>query len=245
VETKAGRSCYAAKVFVDATGDADLMARSGAECVEDDNWLSYWAYSTSVSLMRKAAASSRVRDGLKLEGLGARQDGSNAPPGSRRFRIRDAAEISRFVVEGRKLVRERMQRADRDEEAFVCLPGMPQFRTTRRIAGLYTLTEKDRNLHLEDSIGCAAEERQPHDILEIPYRALVSPGTRNIITAGRTISSTGAARELTRLIAVSSLTGQAAGTAAWLVANRRCDFPTLRVEELQDKLQADGVLLHF
>jgi hypothetical protein len=44
VENKSGRQAYLCRTVVDATGDADVLARTGASCAEQDNRLTYWAY---------------------------------------------------------------------------------------------------------------------------------------------------------------------------------------------------------
>jgi hypothetical protein len=54
VENKEGRIGYRATMFVDALGDGDLMKRAGATCVEDGNWLTYWAYSTNLAKISTA-----------------------------------------------------------------------------------------------------------------------------------------------------------------------------------------------
>lgn len=43
VDNKSGRSAYKAKYYIDSTGDADLMHRTGVENETNDNWLSYRA----------------------------------------------------------------------------------------------------------------------------------------------------------------------------------------------------------
>ena len=44
VESKSGREFFKADVFIDATGDADILYRGGVPCVQGENFLSYVAY---------------------------------------------------------------------------------------------------------------------------------------------------------------------------------------------------------
>jgi hypothetical protein len=245
VENKEGRVAYRCKMVVDASGDADVMERSGAECVVDGNWLSFWTYSTNLSKMQAALDRNSVYQGLKLEVLGSKLDGTNHPPGMKRFKVTDGMEVSEFVKEGRKLLLERWKLADSKAESLTTLPSMPQFRTTRRIEGYYVLSNKDKNVRFDDSIGCATEEAKPYHKFEIPYRTLITKGIRNIITAGRIISSIDAAREVTRLISPCSITGQAAGTAAKLAIELGCDVQDVAIGELQSRLYDAGVIIHF
>jgi len=60
---QAGRQAYKAKIFIDASGDADFFFRAGAKCVEEKNYLAYWFYRTDLDMMRKAVESGNVKDG--------------------------------------------------------------------------------------------------------------------------------------------------------------------------------------
>lgn len=242
---KGGFGYYAAKMVVDATGDCDVMHRAGCRCVTSDNWLTYWALSASLDGMARAAAAGDIGQGIAIERLGAVQDGENQPEGVPKYACTTSEEITRFVMLGRQLCRQRVREFDKRGQTLVALPALPQVRDTRRVAGAYTLTEKDRFVRFDDSIGCFAEEVEPDQILEIPYRTLYSPDADNLLTAGRSVSSEGSARDLTRLIAVCALTGEAAGGAAALAIREGCAVGTLPVPALQRQMQATGNELHY
>lgn len=245
VENKEGRLGYRAAMFVDASGDADLMKRAGAACVEDGNWLTYWAYSTNLSKMASALEKNDIYQGLKLEFHGSSRTGRKHPEGMKRFTIHDGMEISEFVKAGRKLLLDHVKQFDTKAESLTTLPTLPQLRTTRRIDGHYVLTNADKNVVFEDSIGCSTEEDKPFHIFEIPYRTLITPGIRNIVAAGRIISSIDQARESTRLISTCAVTGQAAGTVVKLAIELGCAVQDIPVSELQRRLAAAGAIIHY
>jgi hypothetical protein len=245
VENKEGRVGYRAAMFVDASGDADLMKRAGAACVEDGNWLTYWAYSTNLAKMSTAVEEDHIYRGLKLEAHGSTRTGHKHPEGMKRFTIHDGMEVSEFVKSGRKLLLNHVKQFDTKAETLTTLPTQPQMRTTRRIDGYYLLTHADKNVVFEDSIGCSTEEDKPYHIYEIPYRTLIAPGVHNIITAGRIISSSDQARESTRLISTCAVTGQAAGTAVALALEHGCTVQDIPVAQLQQRLEAAGAIIHY
>jgi hypothetical protein len=134
---------------------------------------------------------------------------------------------------------------DKQRECMTVLPGMPQYRKTRKIKGLYLLSEKDRLVHFDDSIGCIPEEWNPECLVEIPYRTLITADCENIFASGRNISSEGKIQDTTRLIAVCVQTGEAAGTAAALMLDQKSTAQNLDVASLQKQLAENGNILHF
>ena len=63
---------------------------------------------------------------------------------------------------------------------------------------------------------------------------------KNLITCGRCISVTDDMWDISRVIPPCAVTGEAAGIAAAMTD----DFSALDVTQLQQKLQANGVVLH-
>ncbi|HEY3423171.1 MAG TPA: FAD-dependent oxidoreductase [Negativicutes bacterium] len=259
VENKSGRKGYSGKMVVDTTGDADVMVRAGAPCTEADNWLSYWAYTTNLDKMKEAVEKGDVSKGILLKWWGGINTGEDIPkefwggsdkdaasaPINKKYIGTDAREVTKYILDGRKLLKNGLDKAHAKSSSLLALPGMAQFRTTRRICGFYELAESDIFTHFEDSIGCTGDWRKAGPIFEIPYRTLISPGIKNIITAGRSIASKGDAWEVTRVIPPASMTGQAAGTAAALAVLNGCNLDEVAVENLQQELSATGVLIHF
>jgi hypothetical protein len=245
VENKGGRKGYTGKIFVDATGDCDVMIRAGADWAETDNFLSYWAITTGLTRMEDAVDKNNLFRGIYLEWWGGINDGTGCPAGCRKYLGSTAEEITSFVIDGRRMVRESIEGRDPNDFAIVSIPGMPQLRTTRRIRGYYELREPDIQSHFDDSIGAVPHWLKRGPLMDIPYRSLIAPGLTNIITAGRTIAAEGEAWEMTRVIPSASLTGQAAGTAAALAIRSHRALNELDATDIQHELEKAGVLIHF
>jgi hypothetical protein len=244
VENKSGRVGYMGRVVVDTTGDADVVARAGAECADGSNWLSYWAYFTDLDRMARAVESGDVRLGVDLRAFGVSLGKESLPGEPEAYHGIGAAQVTRIVLDGRRLVRRALRDKSRQEQSLLTIPGMAQFRTTRRIRGCYELTGRDVFRRFDDSVGCTGDWRKAGPVYEIPYRTLISRGIKNIITAGRSIASAGDAWEVTRVIPPASLTGQAAGSAAALAVREGCDLEQVPMKKLQQELAGAGVLVH-
>lgn len=243
VENKSGRQAYSGKFFIDTTGDADIMYRAGVECIEQDNYLSFWLYDTDLEKMNKSVKDNDIRAGINLRAIGT-NTGKGIPEGSKKYLGTDGESVSEFIIESRKLCRPLLKKRNNKKTSFLAFPGMAQFRTTRRIKGIYTLKEEDVFKTFDDSIGCSGDWRKPGPVYEIPYRTLVSQGSDNIITAGRTISSAGDTWEVTRVIPVAAMTGHAAGKAAVIASKENISLNEINIEMLQEELADEGLIIH-
>jgi hypothetical protein len=252
VENKSGRGLLTAACIVDATGDADLLHRAGAATAEGLNWLSYWGHLFSLPELRKAveAGNEKRINEILLFTLGADNAGRGQPPGAPRFRGIDGAEVSRFVLAGRRLLREKLARdqaagLDRRTHFPELLPAMAQFRTTRRILGQEGLGPGQHDTRFETSIGLTGDWRKAGPIWEIPYGALVPRGVRGMLAAGRCIDSADDAWEVLRVIPPAALTGQIAGMAAWLALERGIPPDQLGADVIQAELRKRGMPYHI
>ncbi|NLD83829.1 MAG: FAD-dependent oxidoreductase [Clostridiales bacterium] len=237
-ESKSGREYFPASAFVDATGDADLFYRANCECVNGENYFTSIAHCSTVSEKKKALQN---RQWLVC---GSDLFGKGHPAGYPKMSGTTNEEISRFILDGRKAILDKVRQEDRTGRDIVALPGQAQFRKTRRIKGAYTITEKDLKHPQPDSIGVVGDFNKPGDWYEIPYGCLYAPALENVFAAGRMISADGWAWDVTRVIPVCCLTGQAAGTAAAFIARQNCTAADLPLNELQDRLTQQGVRLH-
>jgi len=244
VENKSGRVAYSCKTVVDATGDSDVMHRAGVNCKEQSNRLSYWWYETSLDAMKKAVDKGDVMQGIKLKSTDEKGFEKDYPNFSKRFIGTDGKEVSEYIISGRQMMLMRAKKRDKNKESFLSFSGMAQLRTTRRIDGLYTLIESDEGAEFEDSVGCVGDWRKAGSIYEIPYRTLISKDVENIITAGRNISSAGDAWEVTRVIPVAAMTGEAAGIAVSIACRESKPLQEIDIDKLQSTLKANGILLH-
>ncbi len=241
-ESKSGREFYPARVVIDATGDADLFFRANAPCIEGRNYLSCIAQTCSLT------AKSRALQQRRWMACGADLHGQGHPAGYPNISGVDNAEETRFILDGRGMLLEKLRGDDRHARDVTALPSLPQLRETRRIDGAFTLREDDRCQRREDSIGLASDFERVGDWYEIPWGCLYTDAASNLLAAGRMISSDGWAWDVTRVIPVCALTGQAAGVAAALMArgaHGACDARAMDLPALQAAIAAQGVRLHY
>ena len=243
VESKSGRYAYGAKMVVDASGDADVLFRAGAKCADFPNHLSYMAYDITFDRMKDAIAHNNMfrafPDWLMLGYNPITHEGK-----SRTYFGTSVEDVNDFIKDSRKMAFEYLKEHMGPDYTQISICGAPNFRTTRRIDGMYTLSENDYHKTFEDSIGVTADWRGVGPILEIPYRSLIDPKVPNVISSGRIIGSTGDAWELTRCIPQAALTGEAAGRAAALAVKHKRALQELNVSELQENIVKNGGFLH-
>ncbi len=245
VENKSGRTAYRAKMFVDASGDADLIYRAGAKCVEEKNYLAYWFYNTNLKKMQKAVESGDVMKGVSLEWRGSFNKDGTYTMGEKEYKGTDAKHVTRFILNGRKVLKKEIEKNRKNKGSLIALPGMAQYRRTRRVKGMYLLKEKDAHRRFDDSIGVTGHWLKPGIVYEIPYRTMVSKDYFNLFATGRAISASGDAWEATRVIPPAILTGQAAGSAAALAIKKKCSVLDVPIADLQKNLEKTGVIIHY
>ena len=88
-------------------------------------------------------------------------------------------------------------------------------------------------------------EREKRPVWQIPYRSLLPRETRNLLVAGRCFGYDQGITWDAREISTCFVTGQAAGTAAALLARTGCAAKDMDVELLQRKLRHSNVRLDF
>ena len=250
VENKSGRSAYRAKAVVDASGDADVMAGAGADVVAGENRLSIWYYATSLERMARAVASGKIEDGIDLVSHGLMLDRNSDPvAGSEtphRYQGIDGASVTNMILDGRRMLRTKSEYFATDRSACVLtLPGMAQFRTTRRIRGVKEMVAGDEFVRVESSVGCVSDWRKAGPVFEVPYESLIASGIENVIAAGRNMASAGDMWEVMRVIPEAALTGQAAGAAAAFAVDGGIAMEDVPVRALQERLADEGVIIHW
>ena len=248
-ENKSGRSCYLAKCFVDASGDSDLLYRAGAKTVTSaDNIVSHWAHEIDMDdpRLQSAIEEKNVLKALPLRWLGLQPDNDNSGSPIPKFDGTTSEGVNGYLRTARRLERDYLKAHNRPGFAHMTLPLMPQFRMTRRLDGLKSLA-LDPGVSIPDSVGCVIFSlAQEAAVFEFPYAGLIDAKVENVLAAGRMVSSgDGKGWEIMRFIPACVLTGQAAGTAAALCAQRGCTVQDLPVGALQEVLAAAGVKLHM
>ncbi len=138
-------------------------------------------------------------------------------------------------------------------------------RETRRVLGEYTLSndDYDNRASFEDEIGryCypidlhpvkpgAEKSKYEENYLKgygvgnsygIPYRTLLPMDTKNLLVAGRCISTSREMNGSTRVMPCCFITGMAAGAAAALA--KESTLRTISIKKLQEELRAQGAYL--
>lgn len=129
-------------------------------------------------------------------------------------------------------------------------------RESRKIVGEYTLTVDDlKNLarfpdavavanydidiHSPDGAGTSHYYFRNGEWYEIPYRSLVPVGMKNLLVAGRCISSTHEAQASYRIMPYCAELGQAAGAAISVAAKNNTTLPDVDIKEVQAILRAE------
>lgn len=238
-ENKSGREAYKVKSVVDATGDADIAHFAGAPTAEfkQGNVLAAWYYSCGAQL------------GYKLNIIGfadipdEEKNGREYKPlVAQRFSGLDGTELSeQTCISHQSTYADFLKKRTKDETVWpVTIATTPQIRMTRRIAGEYEMAHTELHTYFEDSIGMVSNWKQRGPVYEVPFRTLYSSKVKNLICAGRCTSVNETLWDVMRVIPCCAVTGEAAGTAAAMTD----DFGALDVKALQEKLVANGVVLH-
>lgn len=154
---------------------------------------------------------------------------------------------------------------DSENWALEWIGAVPGKRESRRFIGDYVLREQDvKNgevfedgvafggwaIDLHPPAGIHTEEPPfisiPTPLYNIPYRCLYSRNIKNLLFAGRNVSTSHVAFGSTRVMGTCAVLGQAAGTAAALCVRHRCAPRELGKEgiaELQQQLLKDDAYI--
>ncbi len=253
VENKSGRQAVMAKVVVDASGDADVAARAGAD---------FWQV--------KGSEAPRLNDGLMYKIAGFATDTSQRGclvgnemvvwgPGDLVCDGTNAWELTKAEIQARLKVFEHFQSLKQKstglDNAFVAeTPPLLGVRQTRLIEGEYKLTAEDalEGRRFDDVVAISSapiihyygyRRYLDHEGFDIPYRCLVPKKIDALLVAGRCISSQQQPYESFRSMAPIMAIGEAAGTAAALAVKTGVQPRALEVTALQRALMAHGAEL--
>ncbi len=243
VENVSGRELYPAKVVIDASGDATLCYRAGMPCENGENYLCYLVHEFDRTGAEKYVNDhgdiSRFRN---WKNSGSDLDGH--PEGMKRFVGVEADEVTAFMLAGKKRLMQKYEESgiDRHAHEIMMVPTMPQFRKIRRICGEATFDGETEALGCDRCIGVTGDFREKGKHFALPYEVLYNKSFANILAAGRIISSEGDGWEITRVIPVCALTGQAAGVAAAIASKDGCDVADVHYPKLKAALVNTGVI---
>ncbi len=178
----------------------------------------------------------------------------------------DALQLSAGEVEGRRQVQEYFRFLKNEGPGFgnahiVEIAPQVGVRETRRIEGLYSLSGEDivGCADFDDTIGVNAWPMELHvagkvewgffpdgsrGFCQLPFRMLVPTGVSNLLVAGRCASMTHEGQSAARASGACFAMGQAAGTAAAMVADElNATVGQVDVVALQRKLADQGAYL--
>ena len=116
------------------------------------------------------------------------------------------------------------------------------YRKIRRIIGDSEFLGTENNIVPENSVGSFGDFRNRGKRFHLPYTTLFNSEFPNIFAAGRIISAKGEGWEITRVIPVAAMSGEAVGTAAALCVKTNVTAPELDVKLLQNTLKLAGAL---
>ena len=251
VENKSGRSAIEVQSVIDCTGDADICHLAGAKTAlhAKGNGLASWYYYAQggkVSLKmfgladvvpgrgpKDADAGEDKYEAVKVESLDK----------NTRFSGVDGDELSRAVIAAHEKMFEDIMKCNAKDETYlpVTISTIPLVRMSRRLVGAYTMDDTEDKTFMPDSIGMTGDWRKNGPAYELPFGTLYGKEVTNLLAAGRDISVTDAMWDITRVIPPCAVTGEAAGVAAALGS----DFTRTNIPELQERLEAGGVKLHW
>lgn len=291
VETKSGRRAVLGRTFIDASGDGDLAAWAGVPYDKGDGAGNFLypstmfringvdperagkAWETIPGLMLQAEAEGRHRFPRKTPIVRPQKSGiewrvnltqlanaqGNALDGT------DADELTQAEVLGRRQiagVAGFLREVPGFERSYI-VDIAPQvgIRETRRVQGLYQLTEADvlECASFDDTIGVNGWPLELHlkgdvefrwpkipqsrGFNHLPYRMTVPAGMANLWIAGRCASMTHEAQSAARVTGACFVMGQAAGCAASLALEGNSTAARVDTAALQARLQAQGAWL--
>ena len=275
VATKQGLMTIRAKVVIDCTGDCDVACFAGAETMMEtveprmpNTMLVNFANVTQEQLravrIREIAKRAKEKFPLLPPGWGMGSVSNSHHyfsnhTGTRdigQFDMTDPIERSTCECIGRRQalqMTEAMRQFGGEDLRDVEMVGTSTqicVRETRRLKGVYILTEEDaaKGNTFEDTIGWRSgyldlmgykfTGMRVHDV---PYRAILPEKVDGLLTGGRSISATHVAMAAGKSMGNCVATGHAAGLAAALSARKGIVPRELKVAEIQDALRKDEV----
>jgi len=291
VETKSGRYAVVGRAFIDASGDGDLAAWAGVPFELGDgagNMLypstmfrlngidperAGKAWEVIPKLMLQAEAEGRYRFPRKTPIVRPQKSGiewrvnltqlanrdGNAMNGT------DARELSDAEMLGRRQIAQVagfLREVPGFERSYI-VDIAPQvgIRETRRLRGLYQLTESDvlECASFDDTIGVNGWPLELHlkgdvefrwpkipesrGFNHLPYRMTVPPGLDNLWIAGRCASMSHEAQSAARVTGACFVMGEAVGSAADLALDDGRTAADVDIATLQSRLEQNGAYL--
>jgi hypothetical protein len=270
-ESKEGRQAIMARIVVDTTGDADMLARAGLPLESDiDAQDIHHCINTAfllggVDMERWLAFREKETQGFSaFTERGREAIGSFEKPfcswrndialfmGPRLsgFSAVNVEDLSEVEVRSRELTVGHLnfyrKHAPGFENAYLML-GAPQIgvRHSRRLIGSRKVTRAqwDEGKVWDDEIGVSTSLAPTIPNISVPYGSLVPVGIDGVLGAGRHVACDASSHSFLREVPQCWLTGQAAGVAAALAAGSGTQPGALSPRLIQQELLRQGAYL--
>jgi hypothetical protein len=215
-ESKEGRHAVLAKIVVDTTGDADLIARSGAQCESDidasdihhcmntvfmlggvdmERWLAFRSDEPEAFAAFMALGRDRIKFFEKPFVSWRNDVASFLGPRLAGYSAVDVEDLTTVELRSRELAVGHLEvyraAAPGFSNAFLML-GAPQIgvRHSRRLAGLRKVTRQqwDTGHVWDDEIGVSTSLAPKFPNISVPYGTLLPERLDNILGAGRHVA---------------------------------------------------------
>ncbi len=233
------REKISADCFIDASGGAYLLHMAGARVIPGENRVTPWVMEMN----------DQPRSRYYFTGNVGIYPSKDALSDTEKRVAFTAADMQKFYKRQYDIIRSTYDTlpAERQKSCYpLYLPGMAQVRKIACIAAMTEIKEGFAGVHVNDSVGVAADWRSMAPSWETPYGALIPEKIRGALAAGRCICTPGTdAWEVFRVIPAAAMTGEAAGTAAAMSVSRGIDPADLPVADLQKELVRTGTILHI
>lgn len=237
------------KCFVDSTGGAYVVKSAGGVVYPGENKVTPWVLEVSETPQPFHLSGPLYIRGMWKNASGVSLDEPGAAPV---FPVcTNGKQVTEFIRKAWEQTRSQYDRFQEKEKRKgnypVTLPSMPQLRKIARIDAEYNLDSNSFSAAYPDSIGRVGDWRKSNSVWDIPYRALIPRGLKNILAAGRCIGAADDAWEVFRVIPAAAMTGESAGTAA-AIASRK-DGLTSNVDQADlqrelRKIRSEGTTFH-
>jgi FAD dependent oxidoreductase len=268
-ESKSGRQAILADIVIDCSGDGDIYAAAGAAFEKVNTNIGLISRIGNIDEVDMAPSrgsedpskpvTGKPGEGRPSKGRVNDMNGhaGNSTPAphvnwlNMRGPVGDALDIADLTSMELKHRRgtwgnvEKLRQKPGNEQVFLAETA-PQLgvRLSRLLDGCKKLTVQEiRNgAKFKDVIGYSGTYANAPEF-QIPYGSLVPAKVENVLAAGRCISAEFEVADITRLIPVCWVTGQAAGLAAALCVQNQCKPRNVNVAKLQGLLRQQGAYL--
>jgi hypothetical protein len=270
-ESKEGRQAILAKVVVDTTGDADLLARAGLQFENDidennihhcintafllggvdmERWLAF-RYEDAEGFKKFMAQGRERLKSFEKPFVSWRNDVALfMGPRLSGYSAVDVEDLSEVEIQSRRLtvghVDYYREFAPGFENVFLML-GAPQIgvRHSRRLIGLDKVTrgQWDEGKVWPNEIGVSTSLSPEMPNISVPLGALVPAGIDGVLGAGRHIACDANSHSFLREVPQCWMTGHAAGIAAALAADTGTLPRELDARQVQRELLRQGAYL--